>query len=268
MIEGLSLHAEGVTRWHAGELAASAVALDRAAALNRAWASASPVESMIAPISPVGWPRGHPVVEFVHMLIGDHDDPVAEFERMAADDMQPFGSTVVWMFAAFGALAIDDAEVAVAAGRRGLEADPDLVFTYWGPGAHMALGAALVRRGDIDEGLEFVARAMPRYLASGTRIFVPLVHARLAQGLAHEGRAEQAVAQLTRATELVAEHGERWLEPIVMAVAAEVDAIADPSDPTVADRLTRAHALAVGQGAHAVARSITASGPAPESMER
>ena len=113
------------------------------------WASTSQasVLSMIWPVSPVAWPRGHPVVAFVRMLVGDHDDPMAEFERIASYDLQPFGSTVVWMFAAFGALAIDDLDTAVTAGRRGLEADPDLVFTYWGPGAHMALGAALAASG-------------------------------------------------------------------------------------------------------------------------
>ena len=183
---------------------------------------------------------------------------MAEFERIASYDLQPFGSTVVWMFAAFGALAIDDLDTAVTAGRRGLEADPDLVFTYWGPGAHMALGAALAARGELDEGLGLVARAMPRYLASGTRIFVPLVHARLAQGLARRGRLDEAAAQTTRATTLAAEYGERWLEPIVLAVGAEVDAIRDPAQATVGERLARAHDLAVEQGAHAVARSILA----------
>ena len=148
MIEGLSLHARGVICWHGGDLAGSVAALERAAALNLQWASTSQtsVLSMIWPVSPVAWPRGHPVVAFVRMLAGDHDDPMAEFERIASFDLQPFGNTVVWMFAAFGALAIDDIDLAVAAGRRGLEADPDLVFTYWGPGAHMALGAALAPR--------------------------------------------------------------------------------------------------------------------------
>ncbi len=261
MIEGLSLHAKGVICWHAGDLAGSMAALDRAAALNLQWASTSQasVLSMIWPVSPVAWPRGHPVVAFVRMLVGDHDDPMAEFERIASYDLQPFGNTVVWMFAAFGALAIDDLDTAVASGRRGLEADPDLVFTYWGPGAHMALGAALAARGELDEGLGLVARAMPRYLASGTRIFVPLVHARLAQGLARAGRLDEAAAQLTRATTLATEYGERWLEPILLAVEAEVDAIRDPTQASVGERLARARDLAVEQGAHAVARSILAA---------
>jgi len=127
------------------------------------------------------------------------------------------------MFAAFGSLAIGDIAAAIAGGRSGLEADPDLVFTYWGPGAHMALGAALALNGQHKEGRELIARAMPRYLASGTRIFVPLVHARLAQAFARDGRVDDAQSQLARARALPREDGEAWLEPILLAGAAELD---------------------------------------------
>ena len=149
MIEGLSLHARGVICWHAGDLAGSVAALDRAAALNLQWASTSQtsVLSMIWPVSPVAWPRGHPVVAFVHMLVGDHDDPMAEFERIA--DRRPAAVRQhgrVDVRRPSGRWRSTTSTLAVAAGRRGLEADPDLVFTYWGPGAHMALGAALAAK--------------------------------------------------------------------------------------------------------------------------
>ena len=137
---------------------------------------------MVSPVSPSAWPHGHPVVPFIHILIGDVDDPVDEFERIAADDLQPFGATVVWMFAAFGVLAIDDVDAAVALGRRGGRRTPISSSTTGAP-AHLALGAALVVRGDVDDGLQVVAWAMPRDLASGTRIFLPLVHLRVAEGL-------------------------------------------------------------------------------------
>ena len=45
----------------------------------------------------------------------------------------------------------------------------------------------------------------------------------------------------------------------MLAVGAEVDAIRDPAQATVGERLARAHDLAVEQGAHAVARSILAA---------
>jgi DNA-binding SARP family transcriptional activator/tetratricopeptide (TPR) repeat protein len=258
MVEGLSNHAAGVIHWHAGELPAAAAALDRAAQLNRAWASTSraAVQSIIAPVSPSAWPRGHPVVTFLHMLIGDVDDPIGEFERMASDDLQPFGSTVVWMFAAFGALAIGDIDAAVACGRRGLEADPDLVFTYWGPGAHMALGAALAVSGELDEGLELIARSMPRYLASGTRIFVPLVHARLAQAMSRDGRDDEAASQFARARTLAHEYAERWLEPVLLAVEAELLHARSGDVPAALAMLEAAAQLAGEQGAHAIARNV------------
>ena len=58
---------------------------------------------------------------------------------------------------------------------------------------------------------------------------------------------------------MAAEYGERWLEPILLAVGAEVDVISDPGHATAGERLARAHDLAVEQGAHAVARSILAA---------
>jgi tetratricopeptide (TPR) repeat protein len=260
MIEGLSRHAAGVTHWHAGELDAAAAALDRAAVVNRAWAQESrgSVQSMVSPLSPSAWPRGHPIVPFVHVLIGDLDDPIDPFQQIADDEAQPFGITVVWMFAGFGALAIGDVEAAVKAGRRGVEADPDLVFSYWGPGAHIALGAALALDGRLDEGLELLDRAMPRYLASGTRIFVPLVHARLGQAMSRLRRFDDAASQLARATALADEYGERWLEPVLSAVEAEL-ALERDGDVTAAARaLGSAEQLAVEQGAHGIARSIAA----------
>jgi DNA-binding SARP family transcriptional activator len=258
MIEGLSQHADGVIHWHSGELTAAAAALDRAAKLNRAWAEASQgsVQAMVSPLSPIAWPRGHPVVPFLHMLIGDLEDPIEEFERMAADETQPFGSAVVWMFAAFGALAIGDIEASVAAGSRGFDADPDQLFSYWGPGAHIALGAALAVRGDIDEGLDMVARAMPRYLASGTRIFLPLVHARLAQAMSRQGRFDDATAELLHAIRLKDEYSERWLEPVLSAVGAEVAFLCDRDTPTADEQLATAEGLALSQGAHGIARDI------------
>jgi len=211
----------------------------------------------VAPVSPSAWPLGHPVVTFLHMLIGDMADPIGEFERMASDDLQPFGSTVVWMFAAFGALAVGDIDAAVACGRRGLEADPDLVFTYWGPGAHMALGAALAVSGELDEGLELIARSMPRYLASGTRIFVPLVHARLAQAMSSNGRDDEATSQLARARTLAEEYGERWLEPVLLSVEAELMHRRSGDAPAALAMLQSAAELATEQGAHAIARNIS-----------
>jgi DNA-binding SARP family transcriptional activator/tetratricopeptide (TPR) repeat protein len=258
MIEGLSQHADGVIHWHSGEYAAAAAALDRAAKLNRAWAEASQgsVQAMVSPLSPIAWPRGHPVVPFLHMLIGDREDPIEEFERMAADEAQPFGSAVVWMFAAFGALAIGDIEASVAAGTRGFDADPDQLFSYWGPGAHIALGAALAVRGDIDEGVDLVARSMPRYLASGTRIFLPLVHARLAQAMSRQGRFDEATAELLHAVTLNDEFSERWLEPVLSAVGAELAFLQDRDTSTAGERLASAEALARSQGALGIARDV------------
>jgi len=88
MIEGLSLPAKGVSCWNARDLVGAAAALDRASFLNRSWATTShaSIASIVTPINPVVWPVGHPVVAFVHMLIGDTDDALAEFEQIASHD--------------------------------------------------------------------------------------------------------------------------------------------------------------------------------------
>jgi hypothetical protein len=257
VVQGLSLHALGVGRWHAGDLGAAVEALDRLAALNR---SAAPqerghIEALTAPLRPSAWRRGHPIVPFVHMLVGDFAEPAAEMERMAAAEHTPLATAIVCMFAGFGALATGDAAAAAAYGRRGIEAIPDL-SSYWGPGNQLCLGAALTVVGDLDEGLSLVDQALPRYFALRTRIFVPLVHARVAQGLARGGRMDEAAEALASAAAAADEYGERWLEPIVLSVEAELRHLQGASPADVAQLFSRARDLATEQGAHAIARHV------------
>jgi hypothetical protein len=122
----------------------------------------------------------------------------------------------------------------------------------------MALGTALALDGRLDEGLELLDRAMPPYLASGTRIFVPLVHARLAQAMSRLRRFDEAASQLARATMLADEYGERWLEPVLSAVGTELELDRGGDVAAAARALGSAEQLAVEQGAHGIARSIAA----------
>jgi hypothetical protein len=250
-----------VGRWHAGDLRGAVEALDRAVVLSReANARDHPrIESLTAPLRPNAWPQGHPVVPFVHLLVGDLADPIAHYRQAEPGSRRPFDpfdTTVLWMFAGFGALAIGDLEVAGAYARRGIGADPELAFSYWGFGSQLCLAATLVAAGDLGEGLALLDHALPRYLETGTRIFLALVDARVAQGLGRAGRYEEAADALGRSYAACAANGERWVEPVTRAVDAELRHLRGAPAAEVAELLRRAHVLATEQGGHAVAHHV------------
>lgn len=259
LVQGLALHATGVGLWHGGELRRAAEVLDRAAELNRdavATDATNRIETVTAPLRPTAWPQGHPVVPFVHMLVGDRPDPLAAYDLMTPVERQPFDRTVVRMFAGFGALATGELGRAAEHARRGIEADPEAEFSYWGFGCQLCLAAALVASGETDEGLQRLEDAMPRYLETGTRIFLSLVHARVAQGLARVGRGDDAAAALTEADAARDAYGERWIEPITTAVRAELRCLRDGPSLDVAHEFDAAYDLALRHGARAIADDI------------
>jgi DNA-binding SARP family transcriptional activator len=261
LVQGLSCHALGVSRWHAGDLSGAVEALDRAVLLSREANTGdhARIEALTAPLRPNAWPQGHPIVPFVHLLVGDLADPIAHYQQTVPASprpFDPFDTTVLWMFAGFGALAIGDLDTAAAHARRGIGADPELASSYWGFGSQLCLAAALVAAGDLDQGLPLLDQALPRYLETGTRIFLALVDTRVAQGLGRAGRHAEADEALARSYAVCTTNRERWVEPVAMAVDAELRQMRGAPAEEVADLLRRARALATEQGAHAVARHV------------
>jgi hypothetical protein len=77
--------------------------------------------------------------------------------------------------------------------------------------------------------------------------------------LARGGRGDESQVQLRRALALADEYGERWLEPVLIAVEAEIGLITGGPAPQFAEAFRRAQALATEQGSHAIARNVAAT---------
>src|SRR5690606_8634143 len=107
----------------------------------------------------------HPFSRFLHVMAGDLDGPAeAEAAMEALADAAPdrYAVSLVEMLAAGAALTVGEPAWAERAARRGMEADPESTFSFWGRGLQVALAAALVDQGRLDEGLASMEGAIER----------------------------------------------------------------------------------------------------------
>ena len=249
----------GISRWHAGGVAEAAALLDEAV---RVGSDARPpamtlgldLEVLLLP---------HPFSRYLHVLIGDAGPPAeaeAGLEQLADAAPDRYAVSLVEMLAAAAALAIGEPAWAERASRRGISADPESTFNFWGRGLHGYLAGALIDQGRVDEGLPMLEEAIERYVASGARTGTVLYLASRATGLAAAGRLDEATSAVADARREVEVYGERFGEPLVHEADARVR-LARGEDPAEAAALLSAGVdLATGQGAHAVARRVAATG--------
>jgi tetratricopeptide (TPR) repeat protein len=199
---------------------------------------------------------------WVHDLVGDIDAVEQGFEFLAAVVDDPFATAVVQCFAAENAVAADDWERAERAARRGLAANPDIGFTFWGYGSQMFLAAALVNQGRIDEARELYEPARERYIESGVHTVLAMLDAQWARGLLRAGRVDEAAAAVARGRAELETHGERWAEPFVLVAEAELARTTGAGGAQVARLVGRALATAEGQGSYGVARRVSVAAEA------
>src|SRR5690606_30743562 len=105
----------------------------------------------------------------VHDLVGDLDDIDARFDDLARRQPDRFSVSMIWTEAVSAATARGEWERAERYGRRGVDADPDVVFTFWGSGLQMSLGAAIMNLGRYEEGWATFSAGRARYAEVGTR---------------------------------------------------------------------------------------------------
>jgi DNA-binding SARP family transcriptional activator len=248
----------GSSRWHAGRITEATELFDAAAAVGGQ--ARSPAMTLGLDLEVMLLPQ--PFSRFMHVLVGDQGDVAAaeaSFEALAEAVPDRYGVPVVETFAAGGALMVGEPAWAERASRRGIEADPDSTFTFWGRGLQGYLAAALIEQGRLDEGLARMDAAVDAYLVVGGRRGVLLFQATRAAGLAAAGRVEEAEAALATTYRELEIHGERYAEPLVLEADARVR-VARGDDPAEAAALVaRAAALATEQGAHAVAGRVAAT---------
>jgi DNA-binding SARP family transcriptional activator len=247
----------GISRWHRGHVGEASTLLDDAC---RAAADAAvPTATLGLDLEVVLLP--YPFARYLHVLTGDLDEVAgeAEFEALAAAAPDRYAVSLVQMFASAGAVTTGRAEWAERAARRGIDADPEGTFSFWGRGLHGYLAAALVLQGRVDEGLSMIDAAIDHFIEAGGRTGVVVYKAARAAGLAAAGRIDAAVDAVAAAYGELEAYGERFAEPLVLEADASLRH-ARGDDPTeVAGVMAAAIALAAEQGSHAIAQRIAAT---------
>jgi hypothetical protein len=247
----------GISRWHRGHVGEASALLDDAcrAAADAVVPTASlglDLEVMLLP---------YPFARYLHVLTGELDDRAgeAEFEALAAAAPDRYAVSLVQMFASAGAVTTGRAEWAELAARRGIDADPEGTFSFWGRGLQGYLAAALILQGRIDEGLSMIDVAIDRFIEAGGRTGVVVYRAARAAGLAAAGRIDAAVDAVSAAYRELETYGERFAEPLVLEADASMRHARGDDPADVTGVLAAAIALAAEQGSHAIARRITAT---------
>jgi DNA-binding SARP family transcriptional activator len=249
--------AYGISRWHHGDLLASAYHLDAA----REAADAMPSETFATVLFDLDQLRlSLPFSVYLHDLLGDLDDPEARYDelvrRLPGDR---YWELAVMNFAASGALSTGDLPRSERAARRGLAADPEGTFAFWGMAGRCYLGAALALQGKLEEGLPLLDEAWANYTAMGLRTNGVTLLASRAMAMAQAGRLDEAATTLAEARRELDTYQERYAEPALL-LADGVLRHARGDDPAeVAKVLTEALDVATAQGGMAVAARVRAT---------
>jgi DNA-binding SARP family transcriptional activator len=209
----------GIQCWERGRMTEAADNLDRALA----------VAPPMGPGGEGGFELGaeHRLVAaafdlFVHELVGDVDDVGARFDHLADQMPDPFALAVVQTFSAEAAVSVGDWGRAERVAQRGLAANPDIAFTFWGSGTQMFLGIALCHRGELEEARRLYVAGRSGYLAASVRTGLSLADANWALGLLGAGLVDEAAEIVAGARAELVNFGQHWTEPIVLLAEAEI----------------------------------------------
>jgi DNA-binding SARP family transcriptional activator/tetratricopeptide (TPR) repeat protein len=248
----------GIARWHGGQVSEAVDLLDEAVRVGGD--ARAPTMTLGLDLEVLLLP--HPFSRFLHVLVGDLGTPAeaeAALEELADAAPDPYAVSLVEMLSSAAALATGEPAWAERAARRGIEADPESTFDFWGRGLHASLAAALIDQGRLDEGLPMIDAAIAGYAASGSRTGMVMYEAARAAGLTEVGRLDAAAEAVARTRRELEVYGERFAEALVLEADARLRLARgdDPSEAT--DLLARAVALATAQGSHAIARRVAAT---------
>ena len=246
----------GISRWHRGEVGEASTLLDEAVVVG----SGVPVPAMTLGLDLEVLLLPHPFSRYLQVLTGALEgaaEAETAFEELAAAAPDRYAVSLVQMFSAGGALQTGRFEWAERAARKGVEADPESTFSFWGRGLQGYLAAALIEQGRYDEGLAALDVAIDRFVEAGGRTGVVVYKAARAAGLAGAGRLDAAAKAVTSAYKELETYGERFAEPLVLEADARFRHAA--GEPGAEDLLARATERASAGGAHAIARRVHAT---------
>jgi DNA-binding SARP family transcriptional activator/tetratricopeptide (TPR) repeat protein len=258
LVRVTGLAAQGVAHWHRGEVTEASALLDEAVTVGASASAPSltlglDLEVLLLPV---------PLSRFLHVLtgaLGAPDDPgeaEAAFEALAAAAPDRFAISLVEMFAAGGAVVTGQPAWAERAARRGIEADPASLFSFWGRGLHGYLAAALIEQGRHEEGVPMIETATARFNEAGGRTGTVVFKAARAAGLAEAGRLEDAAGAVEAAYHELETYRERFAEALVIEADARFRHARGDDPAEVRGLLAAATALATAQGSHAIAGRV------------
>jgi DNA-binding SARP family transcriptional activator len=255
LVQVTGLASLGISRWHQGRITESAELLDEAV---RVGATATP-PSMTLGLDLEVLLLPHPFSRYLHALIGDAGDPGADeagLEALADAAPDPYGVSLVEMLSSAAGLMTGRPEWASRAARRGVDADPESTFSFWGRGLQGYLAASMIDLGQVEEGLALLDEAVARYHEAGGRTGTAVYRASKVTGLVEAGRLDEAARALEEAQRELATTRERFTEPLVLEAEARLRLARGDAPKDVTALLDRARTLAEKQGAKAVAARI------------
>jgi DNA-binding SARP family transcriptional activator len=250
------LAALGISRWHRGEVGEASTLLDEAVVAG----ADVPVPAMTLGLDLEVLLLPHPFSRYLQVLTGALESAAeaeTAFDELAALAPDRYAVSLVQMFSAGGALTTGRFEWAERAARKGIEADPESTFSFWGRGLQGYLAAALIEQGRYDEGLAALDAAIDRFVEAGGRTGVVVYKSARAAGLAGAGRLDAAAQAVASAYKEMETYGERFAEPLVLEADARYRLAA--GEPGAEDLLARAEARATAGGAHGIARRVRAT---------
>ncbi|HEV3494844.1 MAG TPA: AAA family ATPase, partial [Actinomycetes bacterium] len=246
--------AYGITKWHHGELRASSEHLDAASAA----ADAIPAETLSTVLFDLDQLRlSLPFSVCLHDLLGDLEDAEKRYDEVARRlPGDRYWELAVSNFAASGAISVGDLARAERAARRGLAADPEGMFAFWGLAGRCYLGAAIALQGRLEEGVAIFDEGWAGYTAMGLRTNGVTLLASKAQALAQAGRVEDAETALAEAQRELAAYQERCGAATLLLAEAIVRHARGDDASDVAKTLSAAVDVATAQGGHGIARRV------------
>ena len=179
----------------------------------------------------------HPFSRYLQVLTGASRAAEAEtaFEELAA--AAPDAARCRWCRCSRpGALTTGRFEWAERAARKGIEADPESTFSFWGRGLQGYLAAALIEQGRYDEGLAALDVAIDRFVEAGGRTGV-VVYKGPGRRPGRRRALDAAAKAVTSAYKELETYGERFAEPLVLEADARFRHAA--GEPGAEDLLAR-----------------------------
>jgi DNA-binding SARP family transcriptional activator len=256
LVRAAGLSAVGIGHWHHGRVSEGSARLDEA--VEAGAKAVAPAATLGLDLEVLLLP--HPFSRYLHVLTGASDPEAGEamFTELAALAPDRYAVSLVMLFSAAGAVATGHPDWAERAARRGIDADPESTFSFWGRGLAGYLAAALIDQGRLEEGLPMIDAAIEQFVSGGGRTGVVVFRAARAAGLAEALHLDAAEAAVASAYRELATYGERFAEPLVLEADARFRHARGDDPLAIRDLFVKARDLAASQGSLAVADRVTA----------